>query len=80
MLLQQKTAMSPGEIREALLDIRSTLIRDTSTKKLYRFPRKLSSHAKKLLKSLRIPYSTTPREILSLSRYYHRFREGMPKE
>ncbi len=80
VLLQQKTAMSPGEIREALLDIRSTLIRDTSTKKLYRFPRKLSSHAKKLLKSLGIPYSTTPREILSLSRYRHRFREGMPKD
>ncbi len=80
VLLQQKTAMSPGEIREALLDIRSTLIRDTSTKKLYRFPRQLSSHAKKLLKSLGIPYATTPREILSLSRYRHRFREGMPKE
>ncbi len=80
VLLQQKTAMSPGEIREALLDIRSTLIRDTSTKKLYRFPRQLPSHAKKLLKSLGIPYATTPREILSLSRYCHRFREGMPKE
>jgi len=80
ILLQQKISMSPGEIREALLDIRSTLIRDKSTKKLYRFPRKLSSYAKKLLKSLGIPYSTTPKEILSLSRYRRRFQEGMPRE
>ncbi|HPJ27270.1 MAG TPA: hypothetical protein PLA80_14080, partial [Synergistaceae bacterium] len=76
VLLQQKRSLSPGEVREALLDIQSTLIRDKETKKLYRFPKRMGSLAKKLLSSLGLRFPTTPTEIPSLKRFFHRFRKG----
>jgi transposase len=70
--LQQKEHMSPEAIRASILDVRSTLLRDKKTGKLYRFPKRLNSGASKLYKSLGLKRDTTPREITSLPAYRRR--------
>jgi hypothetical protein len=72
--LQQKERMSPGAIRAAILDVRSTLLRDKNTGKLYRFPKRLNSGANKLYKSLGLKRDTKPREITSILAYRRRIQ------
>jgi hypothetical protein len=74
--LQQKEHMSPETIRESILDVRSTLLRDKETGKLYRFPKRLSPRASKLYKSLGLKRNTKPREITSLSAYRRRMQNA----
>ena len=64
--LQQKEQMSPETLRASMLDVRSALLRDKETGKLYRFPKRLSAGANKLYKSLGLKRDTKPREIILL--------------
>jgi transposase len=78
--LQQKEHMSPETIRASILDVRSALLRDKDTGKLYRFPKRLSAGAKKLYKSLGLKRDTKPREITSLSAYRRRTQRAEEEE
>ena len=78
--LQQKERMSPETIRASILDVRSALLRDKATGKLYRFPKRLSSGANKLYKSLGLRRDTKPREIISLSAYRRRIQSAESEE
>jgi transposase len=74
--LQQKEHMSPESVRASILDVRSALLRDKKTGKLYRFPKRLSAGAIKLYKSLGLRRDTKPREITSLPAYRRRIQNG----
>jgi hypothetical protein len=78
--LQQKERMSPEAIRAAILDVRSALLRDKATGKLYRFPKRLCTGANKLYKSLGLKRDTKPREITSQSAYRHRNQSAEKEE
>ena len=78
--LQQKERMSPEAIRASILDVRSALLRDKETGKLYRYPKSLSAGANKLYKSLGMKRDTKPREILSLTSYRRRARKAEVEE
>lgn len=70
--LQQKERMSPQKLQAAMLSVTSTLMRDRTTGKLYRFPKRLGSQAAKVYRSLGIKYSTAAKEITSIMRYRSR--------
>ena len=78
--LQQKEHMSPEAIRASILDVRSALLRDKDTGKLYRFPKRLSAGANKLYKSLGLKRDTKPREITSQSAYRRRIQRAEAEE
>jgi transposase len=78
--LQQKEHMSPEAIRASILDVRSALLRDKNTGKLYRFPKRLSAGANKLYKSLGLKHDTKPREITSQSAYRRRIQRAEEEE
>ena len=81
--LTQNVAMSVDVIREALLSVTSSLIRDKSTGVLYRFPKVLSTNAARIYRSLGIRHSTSPTQITSMAKYRARSRylrgEGVPE-
>lgn len=70
--LLQKAEMSVDGMRSALMSVTSTLIRDKSNGRLYRFPKQLSAEAGKIYKSLGLRHSTRPTEITSIKRYRSR--------
>ena len=70
--LQQKERMSAEKLREAMLSVTSTLMRDRMTGKLYRFPKRLGSAASKLYRSLGLSRGTSVKELLSLEKYRNR--------
>ena len=72
--LQQKERMSPEKLRKTILGITSTIMRDKTTGKSYRFPKQLSGAAKKIYRSLGIKHSTSVKEILSKEKYRNRIR------
>ena len=72
--------MRPEAIRASMLDVRSALLRDKETGKLYRFPKRLSAGANKLYKSLGLKRDTKPREITSLSAYRRRIQNAEEEE
>ena len=72
--------MSPEAIRASILDVRSALLRDKDTGKLYRFPKRLSAGANKLYKSLGLKHDTKPREITSQSAYRRRIQRAEAEE
>jgi len=74
--LQQKEQMSPETLRASMLDVRSALLRDKETGKLYRFPKRLSAGANKLYKSLGLKWDTKPREITSIVAYRRRHQNA----
>ena len=67
--LTQHVDMSVDKIREALIGVTSSLIRDKSSGALYRFPIRLSPEASQIYKSLGLKHSTRPTEITSMSKY-----------
>ncbi len=72
--LQQKERASPEELRNAMLSVTSTIMRDKRSDKLYRFPKRLGSLASKLYRSLGIKHSTSVKEITSMEKYRNRTR------
>lgn len=74
VFVQQREDMSPQKLREAILDVESTIFRDSRNGKAYRLPKRLTSLSKKLYKALGIPHDTKPRELLDISVYYERRR------
>jgi transposase len=67
--LTQHVDMSVDEIRKALINVTSSLIRDKTSGVLYRFPKVLSPEASLIYKSLGLKHSTRPTEITSMSKY-----------
>jgi len=67
--LTQNVDMSVDEIRKALIGVTSSLIRDKSSRVLYRFPKVLSVEASRIYKSLGLKHSTRPTEITSVLMY-----------
>jgi transposase len=68
--MQQHFRMSPGKLREAILDVDSSIFKDPERGTLYRIPRQLTPLAQKLYRSLGIRRDTKPRELLNMSAYY----------
>lgn len=65
--VQQKgTVLSMAKIREALLDVQSTIIFDTRTSKYYRMPKDISPEAKKIYTTMGVKRNLVPTQILSL--------------
>jgi hypothetical protein len=62
--------MSPGKLREAILDVDSSIFKDPERGTLYRIPRQLTPLAQKLYRSLGIRRDTKPRELLNMSAHY----------
>jgi hypothetical protein len=75
IIIQQHERMSPRRLREAMLDVESSIFRDPGKGTLYRIPKALSLDSNKLYSSLGIKRDTKPRELLNLSLYYQRARE-----
>jgi transposase len=70
--LLQKAEMSVEEIRKALMGVTSSLIRDKSNGKLYRFPKEMRPEAGRIYKSLGLKRGTRPMEITSTVKYRSR--------
>ena len=56
--------LSPAEIRRQLKQVQTSILKDTSTNKLYALPSKISQDAYKILKLYDIKHITTPYEII----------------
>ena len=69
---RQHTIMSAGTIRNALLGVQATLMKDGETGKLYRFPKVMSETARKIYRSLGLTRGMGNTEILSLQKYRNR--------
>jgi transposase len=81
--LTQHVDMSVDELRKALLSVTSSLVRDKSSGVLYRFPKKISTAASQIYKSLGLKRSTRPTEITSMSKYRARrkyLRDGQTEQ
>jgi transposase len=65
--VQQKgTILSLAKIREALLDVQSTIIYDTKTSRHYKLPKDISPDAKKIYTTMGVKRDLVPTRILSL--------------
>ena len=64
--------MSARRIKEALLRVNSTLILDTESDKMYRFPSRLTKEAREIYKALGLKREVIPTEITSMVNYRRR--------
>ncbi len=74
VLIQQREKLSARKLMHAILDVDSTIFRDSISGKAYRLPRRLSPLSKKVYQALGIRRDTRPRELLNISKYYERAR------
>jgi hypothetical protein len=72
IFIQQKEKFSPNELREAMLDVESSILRNPGTGIMYRVPKRLTLLAQKLYRCLGLKRDTKPRELLNVSKYYQR--------
>jgi transposase len=70
--VRRRITMSARRIKDALLKVKSTLIKDTENDKTYRFPSRLSKDAREIYKSLGLERKQTPTEITSMVNYRRR--------
>ena len=56
--------ITPAEIRHLLKQVQISILKDTSTNKLYALPSKIQENAYKILKLYDIKHITTPYEII----------------
>jgi len=56
--------LSPAEIRRQLKQVQTSILKDTSTNKLYALPSKIQEDAFKILKLYDIKHITTPYQII----------------
>jgi len=70
--VRRNVKLSPREIKDALLKVNSTMIKDTENDKLYRFPSRLPKAAREIYKSLSLSRSMEPTEITSMVNYRRR--------
>jgi len=70
--IRRHVTLSARRIKDALLKVNSTLIKDTESGKMYRFPSRLSKDAREIYKVLGLEYKRTPSEITSLVNYRRR--------
>jgi transposase len=80
IFIQQREKFSPNELREAMLDVESSILRNPGTGIMYRIPKRLTPLARKLYRCLGLKRDTKPRELLNVSKYYQRrmARERVP--
>lgn len=69
---KRKRGMSAGAIREALLQVQSSLLRDYDTGKLYRLPVRMGEKSREIYKAVGLKRTGAPTEITSLVKYRHR--------
>jgi hypothetical protein len=69
---KRNQSISPARIKKALLSVNSTLISDTSTGKLYRFPSRIPKEAREIYKALGLKRTQEPKEVTSLIGYRRR--------
>ena len=63
--------LSPQQIRHALGDIQSALVRDTQSGTLYRMPLGLKGSGREIYRALGLKRQVEPTEITSLAKYRH---------
>ena len=64
--------LSAQRIKDALLHVNSTLIQDTTTDKLFRFPSPIPKDAREIYKALGLKRGLEPKEIVSMVNYRRR--------
>ena len=70
--VRRRISLSARRIKDALLKVNSTLIKDTENDKMYRFPSRLSKDAREIYKALGLERKLTPTEITSMVNYRRR--------
>ena len=70
--VRRRVKFSARRIKDALLLVNSTLIKDTENDKMYRFPGRLSKDAREIYKALGLERKMTPTEITSMVNYRRR--------
>jgi hypothetical protein len=70
--VRRHVTLSARRIKDALLQVNSTLIKDTENDKMYRFPGRLPKDAREIYKSLGLERKITPTEITSTVNYRRR--------
>lgn len=72
LLNRRSIRLSAQRIKDALLRVNSTLIKDTTTDKLYRFPSPIPKDAREIYKALGLKRGLEPKEITSMVNYRRR--------
>jgi transposase len=70
--IRRHVRLSAQRIKDALLKVNSTIIKDTEGDKLYRFPSRLSKDAREIYKALDLKRGMEPTEITSMVKYRRR--------
>jgi transposase len=70
--VRRNVKLSPQEIKDALMKVNSTIIKDTENEKLYRFPSRLPKAAREIYKALSLTRRMEPTEITSIMNYRRR--------
>ena len=70
--VRRNVTLSARRIKDALLQVNSTLIKDTENDMMYRFPGRLSKDAREIYKALGLERKMTPTEITSMVNYRRR--------
>jgi transposase len=70
--VRRRKSMSAQRIKDVLLKVNSTLIKDTEQDKLYRFPSRLSKDAREIYKALGLKRGIEATEITSIVNYRRR--------
>lgn len=65
--LRENGRLSAADIREALMDVQSTIMKDVESGKMYCFPKKIGETLKKIYRSLGIWRNDANTEVLSIS-------------
>jgi transposase len=72
VLVRRHVNLSAQRIKDALLKVNSTLIKDTENDKLYRFPSRITKDAREIYKALGLKRGMEPTEITSMVKYRRR--------
>jgi hypothetical protein len=70
--IRRHVNLSAQRIKDALLKVNSTIIKDTESEKLYRFPSRLSKDAREIYKTLDLQRRMEATEITSMVKYRRR--------
>jgi hypothetical protein len=70
--VRRRVNLSARRIKDALLRVNSTIIKDTENDKLYRFPSRLPKDAREIYKALSLKRGMEPTEITSMVNYRRR--------
>ena len=72
LLVRRHVSLSARRIKDALLKVNSTLIKDTENDRIYRFPSRLSKDGREIYKAIGLERNLTPVEITSMVNYRRR--------